>query len=248
MCMSTRSPNVVHQITCICRQDYLKTCMCRQVLLDLIFGATSCQCPFLADLSRWFQAYNLRNTGISEIILSSPQATLTTAFWNHEVTKWYLRKWYLRTKATHGHAGHEVQVSLQVSKNTMYSIFWYLLGLSRSTTHVASITWKLISMSTVMIYPTSMWRRVISRKSVMRYWRSAMRSDNIEKKVYNIYIYIYVYVYIYMYTHMYMNTYIYICIYIYGYMYIYMDIYIYTRFLKNERFQKYNVLLYTHQN
>ena len=42
------------------------------------------------------------------------------------------------------------------TRTTMYSIFWYLLGLSRSTTHVASITWKLTSMSTVMIYPTSM--------------------------------------------------------------------------------------------
>ena len=51
--------------------------------------------------------------------------------------------------------------------STMYWFFWYLLGLSRSRTHVASITWKLISTSTVMIYPTSMWRRVISRRSDM---------------------------------------------------------------------------------
>jgi len=94
--------------------------MCCQVLLDLIFCATSCQCPFLTDLSRWFQAYNLRNTGISGIIFGSPQATLTTAFWNHEVYKWYLR-----TEATHGHTVPEVQVTLQVSNK--YYVFIFLV-------------------------------------------------------------------------------------------------------------------------
>jgi len=180
---------VVYQITCICRQGYQ---------MSHIYVA---------------KVTNLRNTGISWIILNSPQATLTTAFWNHEVTKWCLR-----TEATHGHAGLEVQVSLQVSKITMYSIFWYLLGLSRSTTHVASITWKLTSMSTVMIYPNSMWRQVISLKSVMRFRRSVMRSGNIEK---NVYIHIYIYANTHTrrrkrtltHTQIYIHTYIHIHIY-----------------------------------
>jgi len=92
--------------------------MSRQVLLDLTFGSIPCQCSFLTDLSKWFQAYNLHNTGIFGIIFS--QATLTTAFWHHEVTKWHLRR-----KATHGHAVHEVQVSLQDS--IKYYVFKFLV-------------------------------------------------------------------------------------------------------------------------
>jgi len=135
--------------------------MCRQVLLDLTFGSTSCQCQFLTDLSKWFQAYNLRNTGIFGIIFS--QAKLTTTFWYHEVTKWHLRR-----EATHDHAVHGVQVSLQDSNKYYVFNFWYLLGLSRSTTHVASIIWKLTIMSNVMIYSTSTWRQVIFQRSDMR--------------------------------------------------------------------------------
>jgi len=139
--------------------------MCCQTLLDLIFGAISCQCPFLTYLSRWFKAYILINTGISGIILSSPQATLTTAFWNHEVTKWHLR-----TEATHCHV-MRFNFHYNSATSTMHSIFWYLLGLPRSTTHFASITLKLTASSTVMIYPTSMSRRVI-------FWNSDMRSGD----------------------------------------------------------------------
>jgi len=116
----------------------------------LSLGATSCQCPIHTDLSRWFQAYNVRNAGISGIIFSWLQATLTTLFCNHEVTQWHLR-----TEATHDHTVHEFPVSLHVSNKYYVFIFWSWLWLSRLTTHIASITWKLTSMSTVMLYPTT---------------------------------------------------------------------------------------------
>jgi len=130
--LCTKSHIYVDEVTKCCTLNHIyvakvtkkhvRVVKCQCWILSV--GATSCRCPFHTDLSRWFHVYNVRKTGISRIILSRPQATLTTAFCNHEVTQWHLR-----TEATHGHTIHDI-FSFPFSKT-----FWFP-GLFRKNKYV----------------------------------------------------------------------------------------------------------------